>query len=61
MKQSSFSENFCIAKPLNLDYVFRFYKTKKELSSEIFTVKILVADTFRLARELKYCLAIFHV
>ena len=61
MKQSSFSTNFHVAEPFNLDHVFRFYKTKKELSGAIFTIKILVAETFGLGRELKYFLATFHV
>ena len=61
MKQSSFSTNFCIAELFNLDYVFCFYKTKKELSSAIFTIKILVAETFGLDRELKYFLGTFHM
>ena len=30
MKQFSFSTNFRIAEPFNLDHVFRFYKPKKE-------------------------------
>ena len=45
-KQSSFSTNFHIAELFNLDHVIRFYKPKKELSSAIFTIKILVAETF---------------
>ena len=37
------------------------YKTnKKGPSSAIFTIKILVAETFGLGRQLKYCPAIFH-
>ena len=38
-----------------------FYKTKKEFSSVIFTIKILVAETFGLDRELKHFLATFHI
>ena len=45
MKQSSFSANFCIVEPFNLDYVIRFYKPKKELSGAIFTIQVLVAKT----------------
>ena len=59
--ESSFSWNFRIAEPFNLDYVIRFYKLKKELSSAIFTIKILVAETFGLGWQLKYLLVIFHV
>ena len=47
MKQSSFSINFRIAQPFNLDFVIRFYKLKKELNS----AKILVAETFGLGRQ----------
>ena len=60
MKKSSFATNFRIAEPFNLDYVIRFYKLKKELSSSIFTIKALVAETFGLGGQLNYCLAIFH-
>ena len=61
MKQSSFSINFCITEPFNLDYVVRFYKPKKELDSAIFTIKFLVVETFGLGRQLKYCLAMIHM
>ena len=47
MKQSSFSTNFCIEDSFNLDYVIHFYKPKKGFSSAIFTIKILVAETFK--------------
>ena len=54
--------NSCgFTEPFNFDYAIRFYKPKKELSSAIFTIKILVAETFSLGRQLKYCLDIFHV
>ena len=46
MKQSSFSTNFGIAEPFNLDYVIHFKKHKKLLSSAAFTIKILVVETF---------------
>ena len=49
------------AEPFNLEYVIRFYKPKKKLSGAIFTIKILVAKTFGLGRQLKDCLAILHV
>ena len=39
----------------------RFYKLRKELSSATITIKVLVAETFGLGRQLKYCLVIFHV
>ena len=61
MKQSYIFTNFRIAEPFNLDYVIRFYKLKKELSSAINTIKLLVAEAFSLGRQLKYCMAIFHV
>ena len=61
MKKSFFSTNFHRAEPFDLHYFFRFYKPTKELSSAIFTIKILVVETFGLGRQLKYCLAIFHV
>ena len=56
-----FFTNFRIVEPFNLDYVIRFCKPKKELSYAIFTIKILVAETFGLGTQLKYCLPIFHV
>ena len=43
IKQSSFYTNFRIAEPFNLEYVIRFYKPYKGLSSAIFIMKILVA------------------
>ena len=45
-KQSSFSTNFHIAEPFNLDYVIHFYKPKKGLRSPVFTIKILMAEIF---------------
>ena len=45
MKQSSFSTNFRIAEPSNLNYVIHFCKPKKGLSSPVFTIEILVAET----------------
>ena len=44
MNQSSFSTNFHIAEPFNLDYVIYFYKPKKGLNIPVFTIKILVAE-----------------
>ena len=46
MKKSSFSTNFRIAEPFNLDYVVHFYKRKNGLICPVFTIKVLVAETF---------------
>ena len=46
MKQYSFSTNFCIVEPFNLDYVIYFYIPTKGLTSPVFTIKILVAEIF---------------
>ena len=41
-----FLRNFCIEEPFTLDYAIHFYKPKKGFSRAIFTLKILVAETF---------------
>ena len=46
MKQSSFSTNFRITEPFNLDYLVNFYKRKNGLICPVFTIKVLVAETF---------------
>ena len=46
MKRSSFSTNFRIVEPFNMDYVMHFYKPKKGLSSPVFSIKVLVAEMF---------------
>ena len=46
MKQSSFSTNLLIAEPFNLDYIIQFCKPKWEISSPVFTIKILVVEIF---------------
>ena len=43
---SSFFTDFSIAEPFNLDNVIHFCKSKKGLSSSVFTIKILVTETF---------------
>ena len=41
-----FSTNFRIVELFNQDHVIHFYKPKKGLSSHVFTIGILVAETF---------------
>ena len=51
MKQPSFSTNFRMAEPFNVDYVICFYNSEKELNSAIFNIKILAAEIFRLGHS----------
>ena len=46
MEQCSFSTNFHVAEPFNLDYVIHFYISQKGLSCPVFTIKILVVEIF---------------
>ena len=45
MEQSSFCKNLRIVEPSNLDY-FNQDRADKELNSSVFTIKILVVQTF---------------
>ena len=46
MKLSFFFANYCIGQPFNFGYSNHFYEPKKDLSSSVFSIKILVAETF---------------
>ena len=46
MKHCTFSTNFRIADLFNLDYVVHFHIPEKELSSPVFTIKVLAVHIF---------------
>ena len=51
MKQCSFSTNFRIAEPFNLDYVIHFYILNTGLSSPVFPINILVVEYLVAVRQ----------